>query len=110
MLTTAKAFLVDLLSAGPLWVKDIKDEAAGAELSWATVRRAQAALGIRPRKVGKPRSDEQGWKWGLGGEDAHQLPKVPIPQGRASSENVSIFGESPNGNHPPTGVTDGGAR
>lgn len=60
-LTDAKSFLVDLLSNGPMPVKAIKADADGAGYSWATIRRAQKALGIEAHKEGM----KGGWQWAL---------------------------------------------
>jgi hypothetical protein len=59
------AFLTDVLTPAPRWVKDVKDEAKAAGLSWATVRRAKDKLGAVALKVGAPGETDQGWKWAL---------------------------------------------
>lgn len=81
-LSDAKQFLADLLDKGPLPTKAIKGDADGAGYSWATIRRAQKALGITASK-----DDMRGpWKWSLprrcsrSAEDAQQ-------------NSVSIFAE-----------------
>ena len=61
VLGEAKAFLADMLSNGPLPQKAVKGEAAGAGLSWATIRRAKEALGAEARKTGM----DGGWEWAL---------------------------------------------
>lgn len=48
----AKNFLNELLQDGPQTTKTIRTEAYGMGLSWATVRRAQQQLGIKPIKDG----------------------------------------------------------
>jgi putative DNA primase/helicase len=58
-LADAKRFLADLLADGPLPTKTIKADADGAGYSWATIRRAQKALGIEPVKEGM----KAGWVW-----------------------------------------------
>lgn len=58
----AKRFLRDLLENGALTVKAIKQEADGAGLAWATIRRAQRDLGIRPAKEDGRNGQ---WKWKL---------------------------------------------
>lgn len=60
----AKRFLRDLLENGALTVKAIKQEADGAGLAWATIRRAQRELGIRPEKEDGRNGQ---WKWKLPG-------------------------------------------
>jgi putative DNA primase/helicase len=72
-LADAKRFLADLLADGPLPTKAIKADADGAGHSWATIRRAQKALGIEPLKEGGRFGEgPQQWVWRMpGAEDAH---------------------------------------
>lgn len=63
-LADAKRFLFDLLADGPLPTKTIKADADGAGYSWATIRRAQKALGIEPVKEGGHfGGTRQQWVW-----------------------------------------------
>ncbi|CAG0994334.1 hypothetical protein MTYP_02455 [Methylophilaceae bacterium] len=63
-LADAKRFLADLLADGPLPVKAVKADADGAGYSWATIRRAQNALGIEPVKEGGHFGGaRQQWVW-----------------------------------------------
>jgi len=48
----AEDFLKDLLGGGPIAVKDIKRKAADDGISWASIRRAQSSLGIKPARNG----------------------------------------------------------
>lgn len=65
-LVDAKRFLADLLADGPLATKTIKADADGAGYSWATIRRAQKALGVEPAKEGM----KGGWVWRMPMQDA----------------------------------------
>jgi putative DNA primase/helicase len=58
----ATEFLRDALSGGAVPVVKLKDAAANAGLSWATVRRAKECLGVIVRKVGM----DEGWVWEIG--------------------------------------------
>ena len=81
-LDDCKEFLRGLLSDGPVPSKQVKADVGGAGHSWATVRRAQKALGIVPEKQGM----KGPWLWRLS-------PKVPSPED-AHQEKVSTFGEN----------------
>ncbi len=72
-LADAKRFLADLLANGPLPTKTIKADADGAGYSWATIRRAQKALGIEPAKEGGHfGTARQQWLWKLPAEHAQR--------------------------------------
>ncbi|AEB82850.1 AAA family ATPase [Alicycliphilus denitrificans] len=55
----AQEFLTQLLSDGPTPTKTVQAEAKEAGISWATVRRASDALGVKKRK------SEGGWYWSI---------------------------------------------
>ena len=57
----AKGFLSGLLDDGALSVKAIKAESNDAGFSWASIRRAQKALGIEAHKGGM----RSGWMWSI---------------------------------------------
>ena len=67
-LREAVDFLREELPEGPKAASAIKRAAAGAGLSWATVRRAQEELHIRPKKTDL----KEGWQWELPAEGAHE--------------------------------------
>ena len=72
-LADAKRFLSDLLLDGPLPTKTIKADADGAGYSWATIRRAQKALGIESAKEGGHfGATKQQWLWRLPAEHAQR--------------------------------------
>ncbi len=87
-LADAKRFLSDLLADGPLPTKAIKADADGAGYSWATIRRAQKALGIEPAKEGM----KSGWVWRMPRQEAHGIPKVLKFPEDAQQNSVSTFG------------------
>ncbi|TXI72668.1 MAG: topoisomerase [Dechloromonas sp.] len=92
-LADAKRFLADLLHDGPLPTKTIKADADGAGYSWATIRRAQKALGIEPAKEGM----KAGWVWRMPGQDAAKAilenAKMLKNPEDAQQKEVSTFGE-----------------
>jgi hypothetical protein len=57
----AMDWLREVLGDGPRLAKELQAEAKTDGLSWATVRRAQKALGIKPSKDGF----RAGWSWSL---------------------------------------------
>jgi putative DNA primase/helicase len=91
----AQRFLADLLADGPLPVKTIRSDADSAGYAWATIRRAQKALGIEARKAGM----KSGWAWRLPAEDAQRehLQGESLKMLRnaedAQQKKVSTFGE-----------------
>ena len=79
-LNEAKGFLGELLAAGPVASNEVKSAAEANGLSWASVRRAKKALGIKPHKE----SLRDGWSWSL-------------PKGLSIFEEAQPFGVSPFG-------------
>ena len=70
-LNEAEVFLREELADGPKAASAIKKAATEAGLSWATIRRAQEKLKIKPKKT----SLTDGWQWeltGNRGEDAQR--------------------------------------
>ncbi|HEX4332678.1 MAG TPA: AAA family ATPase [Usitatibacter sp.] len=79
----AKAFLADMLSAGPVPSKRVRSEADGCGHAWATIRRAQKALGVEATKEGMAGP----WMWRL-------PPKMLKKSEDAQPQSVSAFGKS----------------
>jgi hypothetical protein len=62
---SARKFLVDELIGGARTVKDLKESARDAGLSWPTIMRAKTDLGVKTRKINK-KGGERGeghWEW-----------------------------------------------
>jgi hypothetical protein len=60
----AADWLRDVLSLAPVPSDDVKKHAKAAGYSWATIRRAQAALGVKPQRVGGA-GGAGAWRWVL---------------------------------------------
>ncbi|SDA29202.1 AAA domain-containing protein [Nitrosospira sp. Nsp18] len=71
----AADWLSDVLAGGPVPSNDVKKHAKEAGYSWATIRRAQAALGIKPQRIGGAAGDGA-WVWTLPKE--HQSPQMTL--------------------------------
>jgi putative DNA primase/helicase len=70
----AEEWLREVLALGPVATNDVKSFAKAAGYSWATVRRAQAAIDIKPKRVGGVAGAGQ-WAWSLpDGEEPDQMP------------------------------------
>ena len=57
----AENFLQELLAEGPVPAKQVRADVDAAALSWSTVKRAKARLGIKAEKDGM----DGGWSWSL---------------------------------------------
>lgn len=86
-LEDAKRFLVGLLEDGPQPTKNIRADADGAGYSWATIRRAQKALGVDAVREGFGKGGTWVWKLPAG----HRCSQKPID---AQQNSVSTFGNS----------------
>ncbi|HDZ55389.1 MAG TPA: AAA family ATPase [Pseudomonas xinjiangensis] len=89
-------FLRALLANGPIPTKQIKVDADGSGLTWATVRRAQKAIGAKARKGGM----DAGWFWELPfqgahscAEDAQDSPKMLRQNSEHLRQEMSTFDE-----------------
>ena len=89
----AEQLLREILADGPVPAADVKREALNAGLSWPTVRRAQARLGIQPTRIAESGDGLGGrgrWYWSL---PAQPAPKVLNKSLRCSSQGKSTLGE-----------------
>ena len=57
----ADDFLRELLAKGPVSAKQVKADVEEAGLSWSTIKRAKARLGIKAQKAGM----DGGWSWSM---------------------------------------------
>ena len=90
----AENFLQELLAEGPVPAKQVRADVEAAALSWSTVKRAKARLGIGAVKDGM----DGGWSWSLPrrgpnlSEEDHVLnvspfvPDEPLRQDATSDE------------------------
>lgn len=106
-------FLRELLCEGPVATKRIKADADGAGHAWATVRRAQKAIGAEAKKQGMG----GGWVWQLGeliepfaatppAENHKVLKKVLSPTDERLRDDLSAFEDVEHlgaQDHPPPG-------
>jgi putative DNA primase/helicase len=60
-LIEAKGLLLDMLTAGPMPQKELKAEAEGVGISWASVLRAKKTLGVQSEKA----PGDGPWRWRL---------------------------------------------
>jgi putative DNA primase/helicase len=77
----AMEFLSRLLEEGPVSARQVRRDAKDAGHHWATIRRAQKALGIEAAKAGM----QGGWEWRL-------PPKVLNKTEDAQEKSMNIFG------------------
>ena len=90
----AEEFLRDILAAGPIPQKEVKDAAGGHGLAWRTVQRAKARLRVRATKDGM----DGGWSWSLpkdanDDEERHPLRMATFGQvGALQDDDLEIPG------------------
>lgn len=89
-LKNAESFLISLLSAGPVSVKQIKADAEGAGHAWKTVERAKKSLGVESYKEGM----KGPWFWRLGTEDRQESTKAATKNSDGLQERMAAFDES----------------
>lgn len=85
----AEHFLISLLANGPVSVKQVKADAAGAGHAWRTVERAKKSLGVEAAKVGL----KEGWVWRLGAEDRQETTKTATKNSGGLQGKVAAFGD-----------------
>jgi putative DNA primase/helicase len=85
----AEQFLISLLADGPVSVRQVKADAAGAGHAWRTVERAKKSLGAEAVKAGL----KEGWVWRLGSEGRQNTPKTATKNSDGLREKVAVFGE-----------------
>jgi putative DNA primase/helicase len=79
-------FLREILADGPVPQKDVEAQADGAGLSWAAVKRAKKAAGVKAERRGvEGERGGGGWYWSIGGMTANHSVKGL----RGSGENLS---------------------
>ncbi|WP_236450482.1 AAA family ATPase [Stutzerimonas stutzeri] len=89
-------FLRDLLAFGPVPTNQIKKDADGNGLTWATVRRAQKTIGAVAKKEGGAfGGGKQQWVWSLPAEGAQHRQKMLTENYEHLQQNVSTFSASP---------------
>ena len=79
---TAETFLRERLAGGPVPQREVKADAEGAGLAWATVRRAKDRLGVVAQRESHGRDGAGRWTWAM---------SIPA---RCSTPEVSTLQES----------------
>ncbi len=93
-LDEACSFLRDVLSNGPVPTKQLKSDADGNGISWATMKRAKGIVGAIAKKEGGNFGDgKQQWVWSLFTEGAQEMQKVLTQNREPLQENVSAFSD-----------------
>lgn len=69
----AAEWLREVLAGGPVPAKEVMTHGSNAGYSAATIRRAQASIGIKPKRLGGAAGDGK-WVWSLPeGKEGHQM-------------------------------------
>jgi hypothetical protein len=85
--SSAEAFLADFLAHGPKTIREIRAAGEAHGISWRTMERAKASLGVRAIKT----DFKAGWSWGLD-EERHQDRQVsPHQKTRRPSDLLAAF-------------------
>ena len=90
----AEEFLREVLVGGPVPQKELKADAEGAGLSWATVRRAKDRLGVIVRREteGEFASGAGRWLWSLQGAQGTPRCSPLNPEHLAENEHLAEVG------------------
>jgi putative DNA primase/helicase len=94
-LDEAKGFLRELLAAGPVASNEVKSAAEANGLSWASVRRAKKALGIKAHKEAL----RDGWSWSLSGGKGLSIPEEAQPFALSPFGRFEPLRDNPNSNN-----------
>ncbi|NWD66394.1 AAA family ATPase [Pseudomonas gingeri] len=84
----AEQFLTSMLSHGPVSVKQIRADVAGAGYAWRTIERAKKTLSVEAVKVGM----KEGWVWQLGSEDRQDPMKTASQNRGGLQDKLAAFG------------------
>lgn len=99
----AQRFLLDLLACGPVPTSEIKKAAQASGCAWASVRRAQQAVGAKAVRHGEEgRRGGGSWWWVLSFSEVERLKYFPNEHLNALDNGSTFFGTS--------GPTAGAAR
>ncbi|WP_232467776.1 AAA family ATPase [Bordetella genomosp. 9] len=92
----AEQFLRDLLSDGPVPAKTVKAESSDAGYAWATIRRAQKAIGVEAYREGAAGTRGGGaWLWRMPIKALNETLRCSRSKGEHLNEKVSTLMENP---------------
>ena len=94
---TAETFLRERLAGGPVPQREVKADAEGAGLAWATVRRAKDRLGVVAQRESHGRDGAGRWTWAMSIPARCSTPEVSTLQ-RTRRKHPSV-------SRPPTAPT-----